>query len=107
MSDGLFDALQRAAQRVSSQAAKRSLAEILPPPTAARTGRDLPPVQAAPGPLRIAPGERWCQRCGMENPGGNWGHHDVGDNDRCQYCGSTRLVEAIRVLRPEEYTCLS
>jgi hypothetical protein len=56
--------------------------------------------------LAVAPGEKWCARCGCD---GSMPESDASNRSvrkaaaTCIRCGSTRLVPATAVLRADEY----
>jgi len=60
-------------------------------------------------PVRISPGERWCRTCGSEMPSSTnfgfsaGGADDDQDDKGCFHCGSTDLIPATDILRPDEY----
>jgi len=60
-------------------------------------------------PVRISPGERWCRTCGSEMPSSTnfgfsaGGSDDDQDDKGCFHCGSTDLIPATDILRPDEY----
>jgi hypothetical protein len=59
----------------------------------------LPPVRTIPGPLCIAPGERWCANCGTVM----WwsSSRETGKGDPC--CSRPQPVPVKTFLHPEEY----
>jgi hypothetical protein len=101
------DALRRPAQRVPGPVAERSLAQARP----FRLMADyhdvpLPEPMVRAGPVRLGAGETWCARCGND---GFMPESDASNRSAqktratCIRCGSTKLVRAITVLRPDEY----
>lgn len=92
----LAAAVRRAAARVPGPVAARSLEQVSRFTLhASRVTLDVALTDPAPtlGPLRIAPGETWCLRCGeTHNPTGY-----------CHRCGSQRGRPATLILRPDEY----
>jgi hypothetical protein len=89
----LSSIVARAAARVPGPVAARSLAE-------AALVRRYVPIDVTitdPDPtlglLRVAPGERWCHKCG----------ETINDHGLCPRCGGRRGSPAAAVLRPDEY----
>lgn len=100
-------ALRRAAQRVPGPVAERSLAQARP----IRLMADyhdvpLPEPMVRAGPMRLGASETWCARCGCEGfmPESTSGNRSAQKSTAtCIRCGSTKLVPATAVLRPDEY----
>jgi hypothetical protein len=96
MMPDLTSVVARAAARHPSPAATRSL-ECLSRLTShvSRLFLDVPLPEPAvrPGPVRLAPGERWCLRCGETS----------NTTGYCNRCGSQRVRPAVEILQPDEY----
>jgi hypothetical protein len=94
----LHTAIERAARRTPSPAALNSLAQI---PNISVDDVPLPEPARRPGPLRIAPGELWCARCYESFT--QWAGRRGDEKSACPRCGGRKSIEAVAVLRPDEY----
>ena len=54
-------------------------------------------------PLRLAPGELWCRRCGNSGSTSQARDGEQRDAAECPRCGGHDWIEAVTVLRPHEY----
>jgi hypothetical protein len=104
MQTELAVAVARAAARVATSAAARSLAELERMSVRPISEPVIPDPDhmALGGILQLVPGEVWCQRCGSE--GSVYAGDSRTDQTRmCIRCSSRRLVPAAAVLRPDEF----
>ena len=93
--------MRRAARRVPTLAAQRSLARVQEQQH--RLANRLVPEPTATGPLPLTPDERWCARCGNAGHASQAYTTETRARATCPVCGSSAWVPAVTVLRTDEY----